>query len=68
MQLKGHVSESGTHRDSVATDEAGQAAPAVSDGELSAVLNVRARLLGVVAAVDPWRDGEEAFRGQNLRE
>lgn len=48
------MSESGTHRDSVSTDEARQAASAVSDGELGAVLNVRARLLGVVAAVDPW--------------
>lgn len=48
------MSESGTHRDSVPTDEARQAAPAVADGELGAVLNVRARLLGVVAAVDPW--------------
>lgn len=56
--FKGHVSESGTHGDSVPTDEARQAAPAVGDGELSAVLNVRARLLGVVAAVDPWWERE----------
>lgn len=52
------MSESGTHGDSVPTDEARQAAPAVGDGELSAVLNVRARLLGVVAAVDPWWERE----------
>lgn len=42
-----------THRDSVLTDEARQAASAIADGELSAILNIRARLLGVVTVVNP---------------
>lgn len=42
-----------THRDSVLTDEARQAASAIADGELSAVLNIRARLPGVVTVVNP---------------
>ncbi len=55
MQLnkRGHVSERGnvrvsasqTHRYSVPADEARQAASAVPDGELCAILNVCARLL-----------------------
>ena len=43
-----------THRDCVLANEARQAASAVPDGKLCAVLNVCGRLLWVVTMVKPW--------------
>lgn len=43
-----------TYGDRVLADETRQAASAVPDGELCAVLHVRAGLFGVVAVVKPW--------------
>lgn len=43
-----------TYGDRVLADETRQAASAVLDGELCAVLHVRAGLFGVVAVVKPW--------------
>lgn len=47
------VSVSQTHRDCVSADEARQAASAVVDGELCAVLNECAGLLRVVTTMQP---------------
>ena len=45
--------EQSTYRDGVPTDEPRQAASAILDGELGAILNVAARLLGVITMVEP---------------
>lgn len=47
------ASVSRAHRDDVLADEARQAASAVVDGELCPILNVCARLLGVVTTMNP---------------
>lgn len=41
------------HRDRVLTEETAQTSSAVLDGELSTVLYIRTRLLGVISMVEP---------------